>query len=503
MYLKSLIVVALCMVFIWLSPLAQAGEIELAWEAPSDLSTFAKYRIYWGNQTGVYDQYKEVSNNNTSTVVANLSNKKNYYFVATTVTNSGMESVYSREVNVYLDADTDRDGILDQDEVGKYGSDPTRADTDGDGIDDGRELAYWQTAWNQDIDGDGQINLLDQDADNDGVADGAELSDKTDPADPGSFIKPGGVIKQFIEAEAHDGDHFGLFQIVADASASCGAYIEVAPGTNAYDAPPSDGYAEYNLTLAEASSVAIWLRVRIPEPLPGGNDSFWVDVSDDDRSWHKYNSIDRGVDWHWVEWTAQVGPRSLAAGDHTLTIAYREDGAMLDKLLITTDLNFQPTDAGAGGCGASATQFIEAEAHDGANFAPYTVQSDRSASGGSYIVVPNGVGSSYDDLPLDGVAEYDFHLPEASTVAIWLRVRIPEPFPGSNDSFWMDLDRDNYGFRRWNNIPHGTDWHWVEWTAEVNPIDLPAGDHVLEIFRREDGVELDCIVITTDLNFIP
>ena len=82
------------------------------------------------------------------------------------------------------------------------------------------------------------------------------------------------------EAEAHDGSAFDPFEIVTDAGASCGAYIEVTPGVNAYDAPPSDGYAEYDFTLAQAASVAIWLRVAYPSPaLPVTIRSGWMSAA--------------------------------------------------------------------------------------------------------------------------------------------------------------------------------------------------------------------------------
>ena len=326
---------------------ADAGEVELAWDAPINSPDFEKYRIYWSDKKGEYSQYKELPGSETSTIITNLENNKRYYFVATTVTASGVESLYSSYADASLDGDTDQDGILDNDEINVYGSDPNRADTDGDGVDDGQEANYWQEAWHGDVDGDGVINLLDWDADGDGAADGKELEDGTDPGNDKSVIDPGQAMMQWIEAEAHDGNNFSPLEVVQDASASCGSYIEVAAGNNAYNAAPSDGYADYDFSLAEASRVAIWLRVRIPEPDPGGNDSFWVDVSGDDSSWYKYNGIGSGVDWHWVEWTERVGYKDLAAGAHTLSIAYREDGAMLDKLLITTDLGFQPTDAGA------------------------------------------------------------------------------------------------------------------------------------------------------------
>jgi hypothetical protein len=37
---------------------------------------------------------------------------------------------------------------------------------------------------------------------------------------------------------------------------------------------------------------------------------------------------------------------NLTGGSHTLTIAYREDGAKLDKVLVTNDSGFVPSGAG-------------------------------------------------------------------------------------------------------------------------------------------------------------
>ena len=85
---------------------------------------------------------------------------------------------------VETDADYDGDGLTDADEIHIYGTSALAHDTDGDGLADGDERLFWAAAWNLDHDGDGVINLLDRDADNDNHLDGAEHSAGSDPADP-------------------------------------------------------------------------------------------------------------------------------------------------------------------------------------------------------------------------------------------------------------------------------------------------------------------------------
>jgi len=108
------------------------------------------------------------------------------------------ETLHAREEIGYLafgvslavtDADYDGDGLTDTDEINTYGSSALASDTDDDGLSDGEELRFWAETWSLDLDGDGLINLLDRDADNDGHLDGAEHSAGSDPANP--FSTPG------------------------------------------------------------------------------------------------------------------------------------------------------------------------------------------------------------------------------------------------------------------------------------------------------------------------
>jgi len=95
-------------------------------------------------------------------------------------------------ISSFQNADRDGDGLSDEFEK-MIGTNPLNSDTDGDGINDFDEYEYWKNRSKEeprdelvpdgDIDGDGITNILDYDSDNDGVPDGKEIEDGTDPAD--------------------------------------------------------------------------------------------------------------------------------------------------------------------------------------------------------------------------------------------------------------------------------------------------------------------------------
>lgn len=101
------------------------------------------------------------------------------------------------EVNIYktnpLSVDTDGDGLSDYDEVKKYNTDPNKADTDGDGLNDYDEIMIYKSNPNvADTDGDGisdgdevlkyKSDPLKVDTDDDGLTDYDEIFKyKTDP----------------------------------------------------------------------------------------------------------------------------------------------------------------------------------------------------------------------------------------------------------------------------------------------------------------------------------
>jgi len=153
--------------------------------------------------------------------------------------------------------------------------------------------------------------------------------------------------------------------------------------------------------------------------------------------------------------------------------------------------------------------WLEAEAVDTIT-SPMKTYDDPLASGGKYIGTDDGIGDESGAAPADGVATYNF------TVAGGIYKILGCVKPDQGNSFWFrivgatnqtheDPGQPGTGWVRWNDIEAGADWHWdevhsndhsnaiVNWT-------LPAGQHTLEIARREDGGLLDAILITDDVD---
>jgi hypothetical protein len=128
--------------------------------------------------------------------------------------------------------------------------------------------------------------------------------------------------------------------VANDARASGGKYLWVPIGTN------SGGFAAYKVTIPKSGTYVVWGRVIANN---GQEDSFYVQMDNGARfTWH----TKRGDKETWVWDQVTNGSKTnlmrftLTAGTHTLHIGRRENGTKLDKLLITNDLAFVPTEQG-------------------------------------------------------------------------------------------------------------------------------------------------------------
>jgi regulation of enolase protein 1 (concanavalin A-like superfamily) len=177
-------------------------------------------------------------------------------------------------------------------------------------------------------------------------------------------------VQMYFEAES--GAVTAPMQLAADATASAGGFIQVAPGNNSSASAPATGRAAYSFSVASAALFRLWGRVIAPT---NADDSFWVRM-DGSATWSKWNGIPLGAAWHWVVVHNGDTPGApvqfnLGAGNHTLEIAYREDGTRLDRLFLTSDLAATPVDQGRptvrsvapvnGATGVSPSAFVSAD----------------------------------------------------------------------------------------------------------------------------------------------
>lgn len=132
-----------------------------------------------------------------------------------------------------------------------------------------------------------------------------------------------GETEVWIEAEC--GELGSLWNIVDDTLASNGQYVTIEEGyTSGNTAPNLSGRIIYNFSVT-GGIYYIYGRVLLPSV---NDDSFWMRI--DNGSWLKVTWDEAILDWEWREMLSI----ELSEGEHIITIGYREDGALLDKLYV-------------------------------------------------------------------------------------------------------------------------------------------------------------------------
>jgi lysophospholipase L1-like esterase len=117
------------------------------------------------------------------------------------------------------------------------------------------------------------------------------------------------------------------WDILTDSQASNGRYVTVKTGIQSLNSAPTDstGYIIIPFTVDTASNYSVFARLNDPTY---DDDSYWVKM--DDGAFEMDNGLVTSG-WEWLKFNDYT----LTAGEHSLTIAYREDGAELDKICIT------------------------------------------------------------------------------------------------------------------------------------------------------------------------
>ncbi len=143
-----------------------------------------------------------------------------------------------------------------------------------------------------------------------------------------------------------------------DVMASNNDYLTISTGLESLNVPPtsSTDLVRFTVTVGAAGLYRLLGRVY---SLDGSEDSFWISV--DGGTWYKWNDWNTAATWQWLPVTDNDNGNtlvkfSLTPGVHTIDIAYREEGARIDKLHLTIN-GTTPTGDGedAINCGRTIT----------------------------------------------------------------------------------------------------------------------------------------------------
>ena len=125
--------------------------------------------------------------------------------------------------------------------------------------------------------------------------------------------------------------------IVENARVSGKSYVTVNPEIESVSAAPlsSKDHIVIPFTIENEGTHYLYGRLDCPT---ADDDSYWLKI--DDGSFIMVNGLTTSG-WEWLRMTSTT----LTAGEHVLTIAYRENGANLDKISVSTS-SIAPTGLG-------------------------------------------------------------------------------------------------------------------------------------------------------------
>ncbi|MBB4079873.1 hypothetical protein GGR28_002500 [Lewinella aquimaris] len=271
----------------------------------------------------------------------------------------------------------------------------------------------------------------------------------------------------------------------------------VVRGNSSVDGPPAEDTANlvrFELMDVDSGSYNLFARVNTPTNL---SDSYWVRANG--GPWYEWASgFSYGAAYQWKQLPIAL---SLQEGANTVDFAFRESGALLDKVLLTLTAAEPPSDdmvgdpdPGCGGTGPYATYWLEAECAEIGH--RWTKELSDDAAGGAYVETQY---VSLDAAPTDSpenIVRFTVVDPVLNT-PYRLLARVDAPTK-TNDSYWLRINDGpwqelNSGFRI------GKGFQWVQLAVT----ELHSGTNTIDFTYRENSTRLDKILLTTDVNFLP
>lgn len=148
-------------------------------------------------------------------------------------------------------------------------------------------------------------------------------------------VFPGSEDAYTILVEAEVGTIGSQWEIISDPKVSNGKHLTPKTGVESIQTASTEtaSHIAIPFTLDQTGKFNLFARLNCPS---ANDDSCWMKI--DDEPFDMKNGLGTNG-WQWLT----LGSWELAAGEHTLTIAIREDGLQIDKISLSTFF-FAPED---------------------------------------------------------------------------------------------------------------------------------------------------------------
>ena len=304
----------------------------------------------------------------------------------------------------------------------------------------------------------------------------------------------------------------------------------------------------YQVSFPQAGNYRVWLRG-------------YGDTLDDEG---KSDSVHVGINgalagakaiqnfpakWSWSNQTREGSPASIqvpSAGEHRIDVWMREDGLILDQILLVKDTGFAPDSNAPQKSGPAVTQPTAAPTQPNpAETKPPTttpvvspstdtsatqnteslltleaehfttsrangshrwkiVQKHGAVNGAAVLADPNA-GKLFKNPRTAPMLSYSLNFPQPGTYHVWLRGRGDTiGGEGKNDSVYVGLNSKVSLASVVQNFPAAWSWTSQKRPSGVATLQVPSsGVHTLTLWMREDGVLIDKIVLAKSADFTP
>jgi glucose/arabinose dehydrogenase len=320
---------------------------------------------------------------------------------------------------------------------------------------------------------------------------------------------------------------------LSDGSASGGRAVQANPNTGQNintSYTTLSPRIDFPVNFTATGTHYVWVRGRAgstaDDSLHAGLDDTAIATAD------KVHGFSIGSAWKWSRATGDgdsqgnVNPARInvaSVGPHVVNLWMREDGILVDKIVLTTDAAFVPTGLGPAESPRPATPPIQAFQQDsGANglvsiesehFSATTVRSGHSWS----AVAPSGASgsSAMQATPNNGLVvasnyaanspriDYPINFNRTGTHYVWVRGRAGST---ADDSLHAGLNGGEVATADKMQGFNNSGWKWSRATGDGNPATIniaSMGVHVLNLWMREDGMTVDKVVVTSSASYTP